>query len=97
MVNQLEKEYNSLVKLVEDRKKKFEANLNWDGKDEAELESSASDEDQEFEVEAITGKKIANNQIYYKVKWRYYPDQEWLRKEHLINCKDLIIAYEDSQ
>jgi len=97
VINKLETEYNSLIRLLQERKKKFEASIDWEGGDEQELESSASDEDQEFEVEAIIGKKTVNNQVYYKVKWKYYTEKEWLREEHLTNCKDLITAFEDSQ
>ena len=97
-VNQkLEKEYNNLVELLNKRKKKFDANKTWNGSDELELQSSASDKEQEFQVEAILKKKIVNNQIYYKIKWLYYPDKEWLREEHLTGCKDLLQEFNSTQ
>ena len=82
---------------IKQEEKKFDANKTWNGSDELELQSSASDEEQEFQVEAILKKKIVNNQIYYKIKWLYYPDKEWLREEHLTGCKDLLQEFNSTQ
>lgn len=55
------------------------------------------DEELEYEVEAIVGKRTRNQQLEYKVLWRGYPEEaaSW-EPEHLLNCPALIQEYEVS-
>ncbi|SYW74704.1 uncharacterized protein UHO2_01570 [Ustilago hordei] len=55
------------------------------------------DEDLDFEVEAITSKRLHNRVTEYKVLWRGYPEEaaSWELLSHL-NCLDLIREYEVS-
>ncbi|KAJ1576786.1 hypothetical protein NDA11_007552 [Ustilago hordei] len=58
---------------------------------------SLPDEDLDFEVEAIVGKRSHNGATQYKVLWRGYPEEaaSWEPLLHL-NCPDLIREYEVS-
>ena len=58
---------------------------------------SLPDEDLDFEVEAIVGKRSHNGATQYKVLWRGYPEEaaSWEPLSHL-NCPDLIREYEVS-
>lgn len=57
---------------------------------------SNQDEDIEYEVEEIIGKKINKKGVFYKVKWEGYPESEstWEPKENLTNVKELIEEFE---
>ena len=57
---------------------------------------SNQDEDIEYEVEEITGKKISKKGIFYKVKWKGYSSSEstWEPKENLTNVEELIEEFE---
>jgi Chromo (CHRromatin Organisation MOdifier) domain len=50
-----------------------------------------------YEVEDIRGKRLKNNAIEYRVKWKGYPLSSctWEAQENL-NCDDLVQVYEDS-
>ena len=57
---------------------------------------SNQDDDIEYEVEEITGKKISKKGIFYKVKWKGYSSSEstWEPKENLTNVEELIEEFE---
>ena len=57
---------------------------------------SNQDDDIEYEVEEITGKKISKKGIFYKVKWKGYSSAEstWEPKENLTNVEELIEEFE---
>jgi hypothetical protein len=63
------------------------------GGSDSELFTSSSDSEQEFEIKELLGKKIVDCQVYYKVKWKYYPETEWIRLE-LLNCSNLLENFE---
>ena len=48
-----------------------------------------------YEVEKITGKKRKNGQIYYRVQWKGYTTQNWVKKRDC-NCNCLIREFEAS-
>lgn len=49
-----------------------------------------------YEVEKIVEKRVEKNQVFYKVKWKNYPDKDnsWVSHKEIYNCKDLINKYE---
>lgn len=57
---------------------------------------SNQDDDIEYEVEEITGKKISKKGVFYKVKWKGYSASEstWEPKENLANAEELIEEFE---
>lgn len=57
---------------------------------------SNQDDDVEYEVEEITGKKIAKKGVFYKIKWKGYPisDSTWEPMPNLTNVADLIEEFE---
>ena len=52
--------------------------------------------DEEYEVEAIVGKRVKRGIVQYRVKWRGYDVSEntWEPVSNLRNCVDLIREYE---
>lgn len=48
----------------------------------------------EYEVEAITNRKIEKGKLYYKVKWLGYKEQTWEPIENLTNCAESIASFE---
>lgn len=61
-------------------------------------ESSDSESGDEFEVELILGKKVRNDQVLYRVKWKGYDMRycTWEPEENLSNCPKKIEAFEKS-
>jgi chromobox protein 1 len=59
-------------------------------------EDAASDDEAEFEVEAILNRRKRNNKLEYFVKWKGYPtsDNTWEPIEHLTNCADLVTTFD---
>jgi hypothetical protein len=59
-------------------------------------EDAASDDEAEFEVEAILNRRRRNNKLEYFVKWKGYPtsDNTWEPIEHLANCADLVTTFD---
>lgn len=57
---------------------------------------SNQDDDVEYEVEEITGKKITKKGVFYKIKWKGYPisDSTWEPMSNLTNVADLIEEFE---
>ena len=57
---------------------------------------SIQDDDVEYEVEEITGKKISKKGVFYKVKWKGYSASEstWEPKSNLTNAAELIEEFE---
>jgi len=49
----------------------------------------------EFEVEAIMGRRNYKGRLQYRVKWVGYDEQNWLPKENLKGCMNLVNNYED--
>ena len=47
----------------------------------------------EWEVESITSHRITNGSMQYKIKWRDFEQETWLRMHQLSNCKDMLIEY----
>ncbi|SPO29773.1 uncharacterized protein UTRI_05595 [Ustilago trichophora] len=60
------------------------------------VEPPLPDEELEYKVEAIVGKRVRNGQLEYKVLWRGYPEEAALwEPQALLSCPDLIREYED--
>ena len=53
---------------------------------------------QEFEVEAITAKRLTRNRVEYLVSWKGYSPWEstWEPAEHLENAPDKVAEFENS-
>ena len=53
----------------------------------------------EWEVEEILGKRFSEGEIYYKVRWTGYPDEyiEWIPESWMGNAKELRQEYEDEE
>ena len=53
----------------------------------------------EYEVERILGKRIEDGRALYRVKWLGYREEEstWEPLEHLEECKDLVLAFDQQQ
>lgn len=49
-----------------------------------------------YVVESITGKKVVEGKIYYRVKWEGYPDADstWEKLSHLRYVASLVKDYE---
>eukprot|EP00029_Vermamoeba_vermiformis_P006128 TRINITY_DN2319_c0_g1_i3.p1 TRINITY_DN2319_c0_g1~~TRINITY_DN2319_c0_g1_i3.p1 ORF type:complete len:1107 (+),score=230.55 TRINITY_DN2319_c0_g1_i3:172-3492(+) len=62
-----------------------------------EIEGEKKDQDSEWEVEKILGKRFGDNgRVQYLVKWKDYPSEQnsWEGKENLLGCRDMIKDYE---
>jgi hypothetical protein len=61
--------------------------------------SKLSQEDPEFEVEAIIGRKQRRQDIQYKVKWKGWPIEfaSWQSVEDLTNCMELVEEFESQR
>jgi len=57
------------------------------------------DGSEEFEVEAIRGKRIRNKQVQYLIKWKGYPeyDSTWEPVANLKHAKTMIHKFENSR
>ena len=55
-----------------------------------------TEETEEYEVEKILNKKIIDNQVYYLIKWKYYPlsANSWEPQSNL-DCLELLNEYEN--
>jgi hypothetical protein len=91
-LKKLEEDYFQFSSLLQSHRESFLRTKEWKDSD-SELFTSSSDSEQQFEVEELLGKKIVDCQVYYKVKWKYYPETEWIRLE-LLNCSDLLENFE---
>ena len=62
--------------------------------DEDEEEKNKVDETEQYEVEAICGKRIVDHKIEYLVKWKGYPDSEnsWVQAKNM-DAARLIKTY----
>jgi hypothetical protein len=94
-LKKLEKDLFQFSSLLQSHRESFLKTKEWENSD-SELFTSSSDSEQEFEVKECLGKKIIDCQMYYKVKWKYYPETKWIRQEH-VNCSDLLENFEISQ
>jgi hypothetical protein len=96
--DQLDVEFLKFVKLLESRKKSFDAKKCWEEQDDSEMESSSSASDQEFVVSEITAKKVVKGVVFYKVIWLYYPGEEcWVRLSNLDGASEFIEDFENKQ
>lgn len=66
--------------------------------EESKTSAGASEEDQEYVVEKIVGRKMVSGAIHYLLKWKGYNDDEntWEPKDNL-DCPELIEAYEEAE
>ncbi|RKO84910.1 hypothetical protein BDK51DRAFT_32426, partial [Blyttiomyces helicus] len=59
----------------------------------AENEDSAADDNVDWEVEAIVGKRLKPN-LRYKVQWKGSPDHSWEPLQNLRGCLELVEEFE---
>jgi hypothetical protein len=71
----LEEDYFQFTSLLQSHRESFLRTKEWEDSD-SELFTLSSDREQEFAVEELLGKKIVDCQMYYKMKWKYYPETE---------------------
>ena len=55
-----------------------------------------SEDDNEYEVEAILKDRIFRGKKQYFVKWAHYDETTWEFEKNLTNCKELIEQYEEN-
>ena len=62
-----------------------------------EDENNSSNNEMEYEIEKIIGKRIIKGNIEYKVKWLGYDESQstWEPIKHLIHAKEVIKDYEN--
>lgn len=58
--------------------------------------SKGDENDDEFEVEEIRGKRVYRGKVQYLVKWKGYAEKEntWEPLEHLVNSETAVAEYE---
>ncbi len=62
----------------------------------ASNEDAQEEAEDEYVVEKIVDKRIANGTVKYLVKWTGWPDSDntWEARDNLENCKDLVEKFE---
>jgi Chromo (CHRromatin Organisation MOdifier) domain/T5orf172 domain len=55
-----------------------------------------AEEDQEYEVDKVLGKRIVGRQLEYLVKWKHYKEATWEPYTNLCTCKSAIDDFESA-
>jgi hypothetical protein len=54
------------------------------------------EEEEEYEVEEVTAKRLRQGSYWYKVKWKGWPEEydQWVYEDSMTYAKDMIRAFE---